>query len=102
MSELAVSDFDRSTEWWARLLGQAPTLTDERNGFALFEVPGGRLALKHGNHTGGGAIHVEVEDLTAEMRRLGSDAEVKQSAESYRRVKLHDPDGNVVVLFEWV
>lgn len=71
-----------------------PPLRDDANGFALFEVNGGRVALKRSSTPGGGTIHFEVSRLP--------DGEVKESEEDYRRVKLTDPDGNVVVLFEWV
>lgn len=93
MTELAASDLDRSIAWWTGLLGRGPALIDGGNGFALFEVDGGRLALKRGS-PGGGTVHFEVDRLPP--------GEVKVSAEGYRRVKLADPDGNVVVLFEWV
>lgn len=94
MTELAVSDLTASISWWSQLLGIGPVLTDEAGGFALFEVDGGRVALKRGLTGGGGVVHFQVNGLPA--------GEVRQSDEGYRRVKMHDPDGNAVVLFEWV
>lgn len=94
MTELDVSDFAAAVAWWTRLLKQEPSLCDEANGFAMFEVDGGRLALKRSAKPGGGTVHFEVIALP--------DGEVKVSDEGYRRVKLHDPDGNVAVLFVWV
>jgi catechol 2,3-dioxygenase-like lactoylglutathione lyase family enzyme len=102
MVELAVSDFPRAAEWYSRLLSMDPVQVDERNGFALFEVYGGRVALKVRTPAGKGMVLFEVEDLDEELARLESDAEVTVSAEGYRRAKLSDPDGNTVVLFEWV
>jgi catechol 2,3-dioxygenase-like lactoylglutathione lyase family enzyme len=94
MTELTVSDFPAAVEWWSRLLGCGPSLRDDAGGFALFEVSGGRVALKCGANPGGGTVHFEVDELPA--------GEVKASDEGYRRVKLTDPDGNVAVLFQWV
>ncbi len=93
MTELGVSDFTAAVAWWSGVLECVPSLRDETHGFAMFEVDGGRLALKRSARPGGGAVHFEVDGLP--------DGEVKQSAEGYRRVKLTDPDGNVLVLFEW-
>lgn len=93
MTELGVSNFPAAVEWWAGVLEREPTLRDEANGFALFDVAGGRLALKRGGPVGG-TVHFEVDNLPA--------GEVKASDEGYRRVKMTDPDGNVLVLFAWV
>lgn len=94
MTELRVSHFAAAVAWWSQLLNREPVIHDETNGFALFELDGGRLALKRSANPGGGTVHLEVGELPG--------GEVKESAEGYRRVKLHDPDGNVAVLFEWV
>lgn len=102
MVELAVSDAPRAVEWYSRLLATDPVQVDEPNGFALYEVYGGRVALKVRAPAGRGMVLFEVEDLAEELDRLGSDAEVTLSREGYRRAKLHDPDGNTVVLFEWL
>ena len=94
MTELGVSDIPAAVDWWSDVLGRPPSLRDEKNGFALFEVDGGRLAVKRSVTPGGGTVHFEVDELPA--------GELKVSAEGYRRVKLTDPDGNVLVLFEWI
>jgi hypothetical protein len=93
MCELGVTDFPAAVAWWAALLRTGPTLTDDANGFALFEVAGGRVALKRGSATRG-TVHFEVDELPA--------GEVKTSDEGYRRVKVFDADGNVAVLFVWM
>lgn len=93
MTELGVSDFPAAVKWWAGVLSREPTLRDDANGFALFEVADGRLALKRGSPVGG-TVHFEVEDLPA--------GEVKESDEGYHRVKMTDPDGNTAVLFVWM
>ena len=93
MTELGVSDFPAAVAWWSHALQSVPSFRDDANGFALFDVTGGRVALKRGSPTGG-TVHFEVDELPS--------GEVKESAEGYRRVKRVDPDGNVLVLFEWI
>ena len=92
MTELGVSDFPAAVAWWSDVLNLAPSLCDDANGFALFDVTGGRVALKRGSPIGG-TVHFEVDELPG--------GEVKASHEGYRRVKRVDPDGNVLVLFAW-
>ncbi|MCU0702892.1 MAG: VOC family protein [Fimbriiglobus sp.] len=101
MTELGVSDLSVAVKWWTTLLGVLPILQDGVNGFALFETPEGRVALKEGSSTRG-LIHFRVTDLLEELFRLSVSSELKQSDEGYLRAKLHDPDGNVVVLFQWL
>ena len=100
MTELAVADLDASLHFYRDRLGLAVELMDAANGFALLHA-GGRLALKHGPPSGGATVHLEVADLDAELRRLGEPADIKASAEGYRRAVLPDPDGHRVVLFAW-
>jgi catechol 2,3-dioxygenase-like lactoylglutathione lyase family enzyme len=100
MVELAVADPAASLRFYRDRLGLPVELHDEVNGFALLTA-GGRLALKRGTPGGGATVHLEVADLEAELARLGEPAEVKASAEGYRRAVLRDPDGYRVVLFAW-
>lgn len=101
MTELAVADLDASLRFYRDRLGLPVERLDAANGFALLHA-GSRLALKQGTPGGGTTIHLEVEGLDAELRRLGEAADAKSSGEGYRRAKLRDPDGYTVVLFEWV
>lgn len=100
MTELGITHFATAVEWWSRLFGVSPTLQDPVNGFALFEVNGGRIALKSGRIERG-TLHLEVDDLATEMTRLQLMCQLKASEEGYVRAKLTDPDGNVIVLFQW-
>jgi catechol 2,3-dioxygenase-like lactoylglutathione lyase family enzyme len=100
MCELGVTDMSAAVGWWSNLLSAEPAMRDDANGFVLFAPSGGRVALKRGG-TNRGTVHFQVSDLLGELHRLFTSSEVKQSDEGYRRAKLHDPDGNVVVLFEW-
>ena len=108
MTELTVRDATLSARWYAETLGFAVELTDAANGFVLLGHPGGgRLALKVGDPVASGVkLHVHVGDLDGHVARLHKmgvafDGGAKVSAEGYRRVKLRDPDGVTVVLFEW-
>jgi len=92
MTELGVSDFAAAVAWWSGVLNCEPSLRDDANGFVLFEVEGGRVALKCGSASRG-TVHFEVNELP--------EGDVKESVEGYRRVKMTDPDGNVLVLFQW-
>ena len=104
MTEISVANYDVSVAWYRDVLGLRVELADPANGFALLACEGGgRLALKAGTPTPGGVkLHYEVDDVSAELARLGSTAPVKESDEGYRRAVVHDPDGYAVVLFAWV
>ncbi len=108
MTELTVRDASASTRWYVETLGFVVELTDAVNGFVLLEHPGGgRLALKAGHPVAAGVkLHLEVSDLDGQVARLhkmsvGLDGVAKVSPEGYRRIKLSDPDGVTVVMFEW-
>jgi len=108
MVELTVGDAAASAAWYAAALGFTVALTDPATGFVLLtRADGGRVALMPGGPVAAGVkLHFEVSDLDGHVARLhtlgvGLDGGVKASAEGYRRVRLRDPDGVVVVLFEW-
>jgi len=108
MVETTTSDLSASIAWYSAVLGLAPSLLDEANGFALLEGPAGRHSLKRGTPRPGGVRwHYEVADLNAELLRLSSlgvraMSEPKVSAEGYRWAVFHDPDGYEIALFEWI
>lgn len=108
MTELTVSDATGSAHWYVATLGFVVELTDAVNGFVLLAHPGGgRLALRVGDPVAAGVkVHLEVSDLDSHVARLHKsgfalDGVAKVSPEGYRRVKVRDPDGVTVVLFEW-
>ena len=108
MVEPTVSDLPHSIAWYSDVLGLTLTLLDETNGFALLEGNAGRISLKRGTPVIGGVrLIFEVGDLVAELARIAAFgvlpvSAIKGSAEGYRRVVLHDPDGYEIALFEWV
>jgi catechol 2,3-dioxygenase-like lactoylglutathione lyase family enzyme len=99
--ELAVSDWHRSRRWYREALRLEEAFVDEAGRFALFAAGPTRLALKEGTAVPGGVVlSFEVDDLAAWATVFG--AEVKESAEGYRRVRVSDPDGHVIVLFQMI
>jgi catechol 2,3-dioxygenase-like lactoylglutathione lyase family enzyme len=102
MVELTVADWGASLRWYRDLLGLTLLPPTEAGRFALLGTGASRVALKAGVATPGSVtLTFEVESLSAMLGRLGN-AEVKENEEGYRRVRLRDPDGYEVVLFEWV
>jgi catechol 2,3-dioxygenase-like lactoylglutathione lyase family enzyme len=108
MVELIVADWLASVAWYRDLLGLAPVLSDAVKQFALFEIGGGRLALKAGvPQPGNGQLAFEVEGLPGLLHRLAerhvaSEGPIQDSPESYRRAVIRDPDGHRLCLFEWL
>jgi catechol 2,3-dioxygenase-like lactoylglutathione lyase family enzyme len=94
MVELTVSDVARSAAWYAAL-GFVRTTHDPATGFTLLESPGGRVSLKPGVPSPAGVV------LHFQSSPCPAGADTKISPEGYRRAKLTDPDGYMVVLFEW-
>jgi catechol 2,3-dioxygenase-like lactoylglutathione lyase family enzyme len=90
--ELRVRDLAASVAWYRDVLGLEVVQADEVGRFALLS---GGVALKEGEPGGGVLLAFEV----ASLERFAG--EVKASDEGYRRVRLSDPDGYTVTLFEW-
>ena len=107
MVELIVADWTMSVAWYRDLLDLAPVLSDEVKQFALFEIGGGRLALKAGApQPGNGQLAFEVDDLLGLLKHLAdrhivSEGPIQDSPEGYRRAVIRDPDGHRLCLFEW-
>ena len=108
MTELTASDPVASAAWYCDHFDFVVALTDAANGFVLLTHPdGGRLALKAGTPAAAGVkLHLEVADLDGHVARLSNSGvvakgNIKASDEGYRRARFADPDGVVVVLFEW-
>jgi catechol 2,3-dioxygenase-like lactoylglutathione lyase family enzyme len=97
--ELSVGDWAASLAWYRDALGLAVELLDEPRRFALLAAGPCRVALKEGTPSPGGALLAFEVDRLARYESLGG--ETKASDEGYRRLRLHDPDGYSVVLFEW-
>ena len=106
--ELTVADWPASLAWYRDRLGLAVELLDEANRYALLTAGAARLALKAGSPSPGSTrLTFLVSNLDAEIERLGRAGVVpvrpiRTSPEGYRSVRLADPDGHPVELFEWI
>ena len=107
MAEVRVADLAASRRWYVDVLGLRPALDDPPGRFLLLEAGGGRLALKEGPGLGArGAVRLvfRVGDVAAERARLAglgvAVGEVRASPEGYREVRLADPDGTPIHLFD--
>ena len=112
MTEIWTPTWRQSIAWYTTLLGLRLVLDDPANEFALLETTDGigRLAIRGGHATrdvGRGAIRLvyEVSDLNALIVAwVQKGAEIEgphQSEEGYRSIKIHDPDGTPITVFEW-
>ncbi len=111
MTEVQVSDWQRSVAWYGSILGLRVVLEDRPGQFALLEVGqgGGRVALKGGAEPvdrGSVRLVFEVDDLEPLILHLTAHgvevAGPKVSGEGYREITLHDPDGTPIGVFAWV
>jgi catechol 2,3-dioxygenase-like lactoylglutathione lyase family enzyme len=100
--ELHVSNWSASLQWYREVLGLELLLSDEPTRFALLRAGQTRLSLKAGMPQAGGVLlSFEVAALDPWLQRLGS-PDLKTSPEGYRRLRLFDPDGYAITLFEWL
>ena len=113
MIEIWTPDWRRSLAWYIGRLGLRLVMDDPSNEFALLATAdgNGRLAIKGGSTertTGRGAVRlvfevVDLDAIIAVWTRQGIAIEgPDRSAEGYRSIKIHDPDGTPIRVFEWV
>jgi predicted enzyme related to lactoylglutathione lyase len=109
MVELRVTHRPPLVEWYAGRLGLKVSLDDSVGDFTLLTAGGTRLAIKGGrSETSAGSVALMflVQDLDAEIQRvkgLGEEvSEIETSPEGFRAVRLVDPVGTSVQLFEWI
>jgi predicted enzyme related to lactoylglutathione lyase len=107
MTEIRVRNFDVSLAWYQTLLGSDDIeLMDHDHFFALLKYGRNRLAIKMGvPNPGDCLLHFQVDDLEKEIQRLSDFGiplcdGITTSHEGYRRVKITDPDGRTIVLFQ--
>lgn len=108
MTELPSNDEAVTAEWYSRNFGFNIERHDVNRSFVLLANGDRRLAFKRSPTVDPSPIlHFEVDDLDAAIRRITSSGipmvdGLKSSDEGYRRIKLTDPDGRAVVVFEWI
>jgi catechol 2,3-dioxygenase-like lactoylglutathione lyase family enzyme len=106
--ELTVADWPASLTWYRDRLGLRVELVDEPKRYALLAAGPIRVALKAGTPSPGTAkLTFQVPSLDAELKRLADrgitpSVPPKVSPEGYHSVRLNDPDGHRLELFEWI
>ena len=110
LTEIKVTDWPVAVRWYVEILGLRVVLSDPESCYALLAAGNGRLALKGDDEAGPGREVVrlvfQVEDAKAERERLvGLGVEVGPTREipreSYREIRLADPEGTPITLFSW-
>jgi catechol 2,3-dioxygenase-like lactoylglutathione lyase family enzyme len=115
MVEIRVKDLERSCQWYQDIVGMREVMRDPKERFVLLgpagQKGGTRLALKEADPSSFAReslmLAFEVQDVPGWLDRLRqqgieSESGLKISDEGYQRIKLRDPDGYAVQLFEWV
>lgn len=111
MTEVRVFDWPATVRWYVETLGLRVLLSDEPNGFILLGAGQGRLALRRSTATCEAVNHTRfvfrVPDVDAERARLLASGvpvtePVENDRESYREVRLTDPEGTAITLFTWM
>ncbi len=106
---LSVSDLDQASTWYQDILGLKLAYKNSKSGFAEFDVGGTRIALRTVAPFGNGANPMlslytyRLEKTVASLKTKGvkflDDGQVQ--AEFYgRQIRMQDPDGNIITLFE--
>jgi catechol 2,3-dioxygenase-like lactoylglutathione lyase family enzyme len=101
---IPVVDLTRSRDWYERLLGFPPEL-EPVAGMAEFRIAGTWLQLREVRVSRPGwSFRIGVRNLDAEFDRLRADGfdptEIETVPGVIRFVRLTDPDGNTVSLYE--
>jgi catechol 2,3-dioxygenase-like lactoylglutathione lyase family enzyme len=104
ITEIPVSDLEKSREWYSRLLGHGPDL-EPFPGNVEFKVGGSWLQIVKGKvQPSSWNFQVEVRDLSQERERLRSAgveaAEIKTVPNVISYFGIKDPDGNSLLFFQ--
>jgi len=107
--EIRVRERTMVARWYCETLGLKTLLDDRVGDFTLLAAGATRLAIKGGRDaepSGSVALMFRVDDLEGERRRLAESgvqvSTIEPSPEGYRAIRLHDPTGHPIQLFEWV
>jgi glyoxylase I family protein len=104
ITELAVSDLEKSREWYSRLFGHGPDL-EPFPGNVEFRVGGSWLQITKGKvQPSSWNFQIEVRDIARERERLRSAgveaAEIKGVPNVISYFGIKDPDGNSLLFFQ--
>lgn len=107
MVEVRAGDWAQSLAWYRDVLGLTVAMTDPARAFALLDAGPARVAIRGGAPASPSiSLVFEVDDLDVErdrLARLGQamSGPIDHPDEGFREVRVHDPDGNPIVLFAW-
>lgn len=109
LTELKVADWPGAVHWYEDVLGLTVELRDAEHGFALLRAGDGRIGLKQAGAPAREPCRLifQVDDVEAARVRLrergvavGPPSE--NQTEGYREIRLNDPDGTPITLFQWL
>jgi hypothetical protein len=107
--EIRTHDRSALAAWYVEALGLAVILDDSDGDFSLLAAGPTRLGIKGGRPeaaSGSIGLAFRVVDLASERLKLESlgvpVSEPTVSPEGYRSVRLADPAGHPIQLFEWI
>jgi catechol 2,3-dioxygenase-like lactoylglutathione lyase family enzyme len=97
-------DMDAAVRFYTEVLGFGLKLRDG-NRWAAFDAGGTTLAIEGGSPggPGGATVSLRVEDLAAlvdQLRAKGADIGRIEEGPHERKAQLHDPSGNLLILYE--
>jgi catechol 2,3-dioxygenase-like lactoylglutathione lyase family enzyme len=99
-----VDDMDAAVRFYTEVLGFGLKLRDGDR-WAAFDVAGSTLAIEggHPGGPGGATVSLRVDDLASvvdDLRARGARVGSIETGPHERRAQLHDPAGNLLVLYE--
>lgn len=107
--EIRTGDRASLVAWYVDVLGLTVALDDPAGDFTLLAAGPTRLGIKGGREeaaSGSIALMFRVEDVEAMRARLvdrgRSVSEPIESPEGYRAIRLDDPMGHPIQLFQWL
>lgn len=109
--ELKVADWPGAVRWYEETLGLKTVLRDDEHGFALLEAGVARVGLKRAPATEpagkGLRLIFQIDDVNAaqvQLRQRGVEfaPPTDNEQEGYREIRLTDPEGTPITLFQWL
>jgi catechol 2,3-dioxygenase-like lactoylglutathione lyase family enzyme len=104
IASLAVSDLDRSRQWYSRLFEREPDSNPMPELIEWRFDHGGWLQVYGGpERAGGGSVTLstdDIGDLAAHLHNLGIDTGDRPSGGSVKTIMIKDPDGNSIAFAE--
>ena len=102
---LAVADFPRALEWYARFFGRDPDVVmHDREVMWRVAGSGWLYVVEDAARAGRGLVAISVSDLVEEVARLAAqgidDGGIRSEGDAAQKAVVTDPEGNVIALLE--